>query len=162
MNFSSTKPRELLPGFFALGNFCGAPAPSPGFCIGTFGAFRRALGLCVGDFWVRKQSKVCGTGPQKGSFSGWGRAKAGAFWGGRRSLPFFYIGPFGWVFTNARSGALLAPGLFCAGPFRGGAAGFFVESARKMGLYKKGLYKRGLYKMGRKHLSFRQKKVCPK
>lgn len=35
-------------------------------------------------------------------------------------------------------------------------AEFFVESARKMGLYKK-----GLYKMGRKHLSFRQKKSAP-
>ena len=56
-----------------------ALAPSRGFCIGAFGAFRRARGLCVGDFWVRKQDKVCGTEPQKGRFlSGSGRAKAGA------------------------------------------------------------------------------------
>lgn len=49
----------------------------------------------------------------------------------------------------------LLPG-FLRGAFRGGAVEFFVESARKMGLYKK-----GLYKMGRKHLSFRQKKSAP-
>lgn len=74
----------------------------------------------------------------------------------------------------------ITPGVFAWGPFslpgllywgllgaaacqieprcKGAAcAEFFVESVRKMGLYKK-----GLYKMGRQYLSFRQKKVCPK
>lgn len=47
----------------------------------------------------------------------------------------------------------LLPG-FLRGGLSWGAVEFFVESARKMGLYKN-----GLYKMGRKHLSFRQKSL---
>ncbi len=86
MNFSSTKPRELLPGFFALGPL------------------------------------------------------------GHRSLP----GLLYWGLLGAAACQIepRCKGVVCAE--------FFVESARKMGLYKK-----GLYKMGRQYLSFRQKKSAP-
>lgn len=88
MDFSSTKPRDLLPGFFAWG-----PFSLPGLL-----------------YWGLSGAAACQIEPR-------------------------------------------CKGVACAE--------FFVESARKMGLYKKGLYKMGLYKKGRKHLSFRQKKSAP-